>query len=292
MQVFFAFGYNKSGTTYLQQLLDAHPKANCPPEHHLNSVVKDLQDFLKRYRAVIQMFDERTARQGLRYNENHVFQHAMRGFISGFITDGARPGTTHFGLNDNSMWLNLPFFAAIFPTSRFIGMVRDPRAVAVSLYNHRLRTESKFEESGITLSQVAKGVGKAWASCMMNYEKFAAAPALAQRFCVTRYEDLAGPEKASALSRVYTFLGLDADSKIVEKALAENDFSSRKAKAGTGAGFLRSGSAKTWRTELSADDVAAVEAGAGHFLAMHGYAPFDATARKTYKGQRTENAAN
>ena len=54
MQIFFTFGYNKSGTTYLQQLPDAHPKANCPPEHHLSGFAKYMQNFAKQYRALIQ----------------------------------------------------------------------------------------------------------------------------------------------------------------------------------------------------------------------------------------------
>ena len=83
MKIFFAVGYNKSGTTFLQQLLDSHPDANCPPEHHIDVVAKNLEVFLKQYRSVIQSIDDRTAHQGLRFNENHMFRHAMRGFSLG-----------------------------------------------------------------------------------------------------------------------------------------------------------------------------------------------------------------
>lgn len=280
MQIFFALGYNKSGTTYLQRLLDEHPRANCPPEHDLKSVARYLQAFLRKYRTTIQTIDDRTARQGLRYNENHVFQHAMRGIVTGFITDHAKPGTTHFGLNDNFMWRNLPFYGAIFPEARFVGIVRDPRAVAVSLYNHRLRTEPRFKNSGITLSMTAEGVGRTWAECMAKYEEFATKPEFESRFHVVRYEDLAGTERDKALLGIYTFLGLDANDEIVERALASNDFADQRAKSVKGSEFLYSGPGEKWREELGDDDIASVEASAGRFLAAYRYTSFGRTMKE------------
>ena len=35
MKYFFCFGYPKSGTTYLQMLLESHPELSCPAEHKL-----------------------------------------------------------------------------------------------------------------------------------------------------------------------------------------------------------------------------------------------------------------
>ena len=276
--IFFAFGYNKSGTTYLQQLLDAHPNVNCPPEHHLNEAARYLQEFAKQYRTLIQATDERTARQGLRYNEEHVFRHAMHGLVSAFITDGAAPETTCFGLSDNLLWENLPFFAQIFPNARFIGIVRDPRAIALSLYHHRLRTEPEFRESGGSLLQTTREHSQTWTSCMAKCEEFAATPELAGRFHLVRYEDLVAPppNNVSTLSHVFSFLGLDTDVGLVQKFLADNDFAARKAVATSAPGFLDSGPTETWRGELDADTITTIETIAGRFLAAHGYQPFAA----------------
>ena len=274
MQVFLVFSHQKSGTTYLQQLLDAHPEINCPPEHLLRLFENNLRTLLKKYRPFIQEVDERTARQGLRYDEDHVFRHTMRGLISGLVTDGAAPETTHFGLSDNLAWQELPLYAEIFPNARFVGIVRDPRAIALSLYHHRLRTEpEEAKKSEFRLYGVTKVVSEDWGSCMAKYEAFAATPGFASRFHLARYEDLVDAgKKVSTLSDVFSFLGLNTNTELVEKILADHDFSARRAESG---GFLRAGPTEAWRTELSADDIAAIEAAAGRFLAMHGYQPFE-----------------
>lgn len=269
--LFFAIGYNKSGTTYLQQLLDGHPKANCPPEHHLISVTENIKKFSAEYQGVIKMFDDRTAKQGLRFNEKNVYRHALRAYITAFVTDGAKSGTTHFGLNDNSMWKELPYYARLFEQAKFVAIVRDPRAVALSLHSHRLRTEPEYAASGITLSQVAGGVGAAWFNTMQAYDQFCKRPALAARFHRVRYEDLAGPDKAETLQGIYDFLGLETDAKTLQKVLDANDFEKKKSTSKDGASFLNAGTSAKWQTALSPADLTAIRATSGKYMKVLGY---------------------
>ncbi|MCR9211276.1 MAG: sulfotransferase [bacterium] len=146
MNHFFLFGFNKSGTTFLQQLVDSHPQINCPPEHHFNSVINAIRSFCPQYKSIIESFDQRTGQQGIRFDDSLVMLHAFRGFVEAFMLCGADSEATHAGVNDNSMGLNLEFVAKAFPKSKFVAILRDPREIAVSLFHHKQRTEPEFRK--------------------------------------------------------------------------------------------------------------------------------------------------
>lgn len=272
MQRFFVFGYNKSGTTFLQQLLDSHPNVNCPPEHHFTSVIHNIYTFGNEYVKRITMFDERTAQQGIRFDESKVLMHTFRAFVEASMECGADTATTHVGVNDNSIGLSLEYYDAVFPESRFIAILRDPREIAVSLYHHKWRTEETFRQKNFTLSAVAKGLGPSWKQHMEKLSSFSIRKTVQDRLCVTRYEDLIGAEKNDEFARILSFLRVPYDAALLRDVLAANDFSVRKKNEAHGRGsFLRSGSADTWREELEPADVASIERKAGVQMLKFGY---------------------
>ncbi len=272
MQRFFVFGYNKSGTTFLQQLLDSHPNVNCPPEHHFKSVIHNIYTFGNEYLKRITMIDERTAQQGIRFDESKVLMHTFRAFVEASMECGADTTTTHVGVNDNSMGLSLEYYDAVFPESRFIAIVRDPREVAVSLYHHIWRTEENSRQKNFTLSVVAKAVGPSWKQHMEKLSSFSIRNTVQDRLCVTRYEDLIGVEKNAEFARILSFLRVPYDAALLRDVLAANDFSVRRKNNADGrVGFLRSGSADTWKEELDPADVASIERDAGVQMLKFGY---------------------
>ncbi|EGF27473.1 sulfotransferase family protein [Rhodopirellula baltica] len=270
MKKFFVFGYNKSGTTFLQKLLDAHPKVNCPPEHHLNSVISVIRSFCPQYKAVIESFDQNTGRQGIRFDENFVLHHAFRGFVEAFMFCEAHKEATHVGLNDNSMGLHLEFIDAIFPSAKFIAIVRDPREIAVSLFHHKMRTERVFPAKNGTLSVVARAVGPAWANHMQKLRNFEQTPSGREKLYITYYRDLIGGDRQTELHRIFAHLDVPVDEKLVGQILAQNSFAQATKKHQRN-GFLRSGRTDSWVNELVPEDVAAIESAAADSMLHFGY---------------------
>ena len=269
MQEFFAFGYNKSGTTFLQKLLDGHPAVNCPPEHHLTTIVEHLRHLARSYRDVIEQIDRNTARQGLRYSEDGVLRAGVPALVRAFMREGAGPGTTHVGLNDNTLGLNLPLFARLLPEARFIGIVRDPREIAVSLHHHRIRTEPAYLEAD-SLDKTASAVGEAWAEHMRRISAFQRDQAFADRLVVIRYEDLSGPEGAAQLDHIFRHLGVACERGQPAQIMAEVDVGMRR-KASPG--YLRGGPSDSWRTELSPAQITVLEGRASAHMKGLGYPP-------------------
>lgn len=272
MQRFFVFGYNKSGTTFLQQLLDSHPNVNCPSEHHFSSVIHNVYTFGQEYVKRITMFDERTAQQGIRFDESKVLMHTFRAFVEASMECGADTTTTHVGVNDNSIGLSLEYYDTVFPESRFITILRDPREVTVSLFHHKWRTEEISRQENLTLSAVAEAVGPSWKQHMEKLSSFSIRNSSQDRLCVTRYEDLIGAEKNAEFARILSFLRVPYDAALLRDVLAANDFSVRRKNEADGRGsFLRSGSADTWKEELGPMDVASIERNAGEQMLKFGY---------------------
>ncbi|MDF1755781.1 MAG: sulfotransferase [Verrucomicrobiales bacterium] len=275
-QRFFVFGLNKSGTTFLQSLINSHPSASCPSEHHFLSIWKVINSGLEGYRKVIEDFDEKTSRQGVAFNEEITGRDTYRAWLDSLFLTACREGDTHVGLNDNSLDSNLDFHAELFPDSKFLFILRDPRDVAVSLYYHRKRTEDGFD---IPLSRIASSVGKKWVSVIENVTNFS--EKYPGRIEIVRYEDLISDSKQSSLSRILKFLGLPASGSITAAMFEANDIARlRKKEAtvqgtvenGTGCspetnyGFYRTGTKGGWREELSEADIESIESSAGRLM--------------------------
>lgn len=245
MKKFIVTGYNKSGTTFLQQLLDAHPEVSCSPEHHIKTLIRELTIVSQKYKAVIEMFDNRTGRQGLRYRENRAIWRALRGFISEFFDESADAGLSAVGFNDNWIVDYLEPIRAMFPGVNFIFIVRDPRAVAVSLYHHLVRTEPHRVEN-IGLNQFCKGFGQLWVKHMELMRVWVNADGM--QSTVVKYEELVGATKLNEMQRICSRLGVDGSHGVVEGCFTAVNKKSVSLKE---SGFYRSGKSNSWRDELS-----------------------------------------
>lgn len=273
MKQFFVSGFNKSGTTFLQMLLDAHPTVSCPPEHHLLTLLKELSALCRNYAGVIESIDRNTARQGLRYDPGALTLDLVRQSLLSLLAFGAEPETTHAGLNDNSILLNGEIFARLLPEARFLFIVRDPREVAVSLWHHRMRTEPEFARQNPPLERFVLAACGNWRDHVRALSGFLAAHP--GRATAVRYEDLVSDRRDAELVALLDFLGVAHEPALRDGMWQATDFDRLKAReagrSGSAQGFFRAGRRDSWIERLSDEVVAAVAGLAAPEMDRFGY---------------------
>ncbi|MCA9195796.1 MAG: sulfotransferase, partial [Planctomycetales bacterium] len=125
MQLFLCFGPPKSGTTYLQRLLNAHPQISCPAEHHLDFLLKGMRRLFSEYNRGVALTDRRTGAQGAFQVNEELFQEFFRDFV---FKLAKAPGSDQkqFGLHDNEILKQIGFYRRLFPEARFVVIFRHP----------------------------------------------------------------------------------------------------------------------------------------------------------------------
>lgn len=247
MKFFFASGLNKSGTTYLQTLLDSHPAINCPSEQHLNSLITDLKSLGEKYHKTITGIDHTTSRQGVSFNHNAFTNNSLRTMLTTLASFGVTDATTHMGIHDNSLITRYTYWSSLFPAAQFIFIVRDPRAISYSIWRHRNRTDTAFAAANIPLKKSMQAMAETdWPRFTQNLRAFQELHP--NRVTVIRYEDLAGEQKQQHLSNLFTALDVDYDTGLVQGILQKNNFDSlQKEESATDGGYFHSGTDESWR---------------------------------------------
>ena len=273
MQRFFVSGFPKSGTTFLQMLLDSHPNINCPSEQNLSYLFQHLFKLSTNYRRVIRDMDRKTGGQGLRYDGQAFFAATMRAAVANLMESGATPEDTHFGINDNMMASHGDLVARLMPRTRFIFIVRDPREVAVSLWHHKLRTEPAFAERSPPITETVAFTARAWPAYLAKMQDFR--KKWPRRCHVVRYEDLRGNDRDRHLVQMLQFLEAPATGDTVRAMWKANDFDALRSreqnKEGEKAGFFRSGRTDSWRDEVPPAAIAELMAAVTPTMQRLGY---------------------
>ena len=206
----FVMGFPRSGTTLLEQMLDAHPGLQSMDEnpffnslanklrHHDSRILEDIgvlrqfdcDELRKRYHALVA---ERIPRQ---LNTRLVDKNPL-----------------------NMQWL--PMIYRLFPEAKIILAVRHPCDVVLSCYMQNFRSSSLAAACG-TLERLAH----AYVQTMVNWLEDVSIfhPSL----LVSRYEDLVD-DSVLQTSRIATFLELDDASSM----LAFDDHARNKGYIGT-----------------------------------------------------------
>jgi hypothetical protein len=275
--IFFVCGSMKSGTTWMQLLLDAHPAVSCGGEGH----------FVDRLAPAVQ-----TAFNA--YNEHIEWKNTQKiGGLAGYPRFGAadlafairtammllfaqQEGTREvaaIGEKTPDNILGMPFLDLVFPEAKFIVLVRDGRDCAVSGWFHNKRLAGDWLDSTFpTLQAYAAVTAAGWA------KEQAAAVAFAERVprrCLfLRYEDLVA-DTATRLGRAFDFLGVDADAAAVAACCRKADFAALAEGRSPGqedrASFFRKGAPGDWRNHFDPETSAAFEREAGAWLDHFGY---------------------
>jgi hypothetical protein len=154
----------------------------------------------------------------------------------------------------------IPFLAAAFPTGRFVALVRDGRAVALSLSRVDWWPDHHVVSQGTTPRSWEADGRDPWELCARNWvEELAAmerglAEVPGERVLRLRYEDLIA-DPSTQLDRLAGFAGLDP-SDDWERRVAALSFPDRN---------------EAWKRALPADALATIQAIQAPQLESYGY---------------------
>jgi hypothetical protein len=259
----FIVGMNGSGTTMLLQSLGNHP---------------DLYGF-KRETRVLPHFIAHAGKYGSLSDDGNFLRllrdlYSLRAFCQ---VNGGRPipvpedwrsmprdlasaidaGFRYFAVNeDKRRWaektpmhaLHITALAGLFPSARFIHMVRDGRDSAASFHRRWHRTPALTIHRWKTVVREARRQGTA----------------IGDRYLELRYEDLTA-QPALWMERVCAFLGLSFSPAVLQSRQPQMA-AAMKPKA---SGIVRNSG--NWRSYFTPRQIAELETIAGATLALGGY---------------------
>ena len=251
----FIGGQGKSGTTWIERLVDAHPQAACLGEGHfaagLGRAVHEALDGYNRLLAAnnahfheLEPFPALDAEAGI-----ELVRAALLLQFERILARNPEAALVAVRTPSELGWIAQ--LRAVFPAARFVHVLRDPRDVAVSLWWHgeRLRPGSMRERHG-DVAGLARELVPQWARHVAHVR--AAASACGALLHELRYESLSA-EPAEAAAALFAFLGLDASRAVVDASLGAASFERLSGRApgvvDPGSHF-RSGVAGAWRSEL------------------------------------------
>lgn len=276
----FVSGSPKSGTTWLQKILDAHPAIACAGEgHFVERIVNPMVRLLRDYNAKLKQVDERVFQGEAPYQplgEGEIVR-IVRGMVIKLMLR-QQPAESIAWLGDKTPRYteNLKELRILFPSARFVHIVRDPRDVAVSRLFHAKRAgyQDALTAGSDTYYEMIGNAASSWAQHNGNVEKFAEANvANAKALHQIRYEALLMDFDGVA-AEVFTFLEIDSGPAVVATIKDATDFerlSGRKQGEEDPASFFRKGIAGDWEGRLDARALEIIASHCGGAMRTLGY---------------------
>jgi hypothetical protein len=256
-QIFFVGGAPRSGTTWLQQILDSHPDASCKGE---GLFAKDL------YPPLEAAMTQRS--QALQRKNESLFAHTGGyplptpediEFLAGTtillaLSRQAGDKACHaIGEKTPENVFYFPRFRALFPRAKFIAIARDPRDVLTSAWYFFRKPapgeddrEAKMAFIRSALPSLAEG-----ARVMLAF-----GTQHPRDYRMVTYEKLR-QDPEPAVAALFRFLGLSDSIETVRACLEQTSFAritgGRPSGNAQNGAFLRNGVVGDWRTTLTAE---------------------------------------
>ena len=271
VNVFFACGAPKSGTTWLQSVLDAHPEVCCSGEgHFVQRFSLPAAQMINDYNAALSVEAEKVyeGRPSYQPVEQDEFDDMVRAFMLRRM--GARAGaeTRWIGDKTPAYVKQLGRLHHLFPQARILHMVRDPRDVAVSRLGFEARAgrARDLAPGAEDHRKVIEAAIAWWKDAITRVDAFSQAhPGLVHE---VTYRDLhADPIGTS--TALFDFLGVSTDQVQMARIAAATSFeamSGRRPGQEDASSFLRKGLPGDWRNGLDADSAELIQAECGEMM--------------------------
>jgi hypothetical protein len=255
LSVFFVCGAPKSGTTWLQRILDAHPEVTCSGEgHFIDRLAAPMAQVMSAYNTHLEGIARHVYEDRPYYDlvAQADYETTVRGFILERLRARATEETRWIGDKTPGYTHHLPQLRQLFPEAKFFHIVRDPRDVAVSRMAHtyRLGVVEALAPGAASYRKSLETAVRLWREAITAVDAFATDhPGL---ICEVRYGDLHDDPIGQA-ERLFNFLGAPTPRILMERIAAETSFQTM---AGRPPGeedltsFLRKGVPGDWRVRL------------------------------------------
>lgn len=275
-QIFFVGGTIKSGTTWLQLLLDAHPQVSCKGEgHFLDLMAPALKMAMDQYGRFIADRNQAVFNELAGYPQlsNEGLCSIVAFSIAVLLIEQSRhENVSAIGEKTPDNVRHLSELEALFPTAKFLLMVRDGRDCAVSGWFHNLRSSPDWARKYGSLDSYARSIADIWAAELAKAQEFADRHAARTR--QLRFEDLI-MNTEDTLAGVFEFLGVKTSESILARCRSQASFvnlsGGRRPGEEDRQSFFRKGVAGDWRNHLSDRIEAEFRERAGTWLDRFGY---------------------
>ena len=259
-ELFFIGAHPKSGTTWLQVMLNAHPEISCSGEgHFINRFAPLLETAVKTHGELI------ARKNGSIFREFEPFpvfgQEEFTYLVASAIclmmmraTDYQRVRVVGEKTPDNV--LHFTKLAAIFPRAKFLHVLRDGRDCVVSTWFHNLRINPEETQRRYpTMRDFVAFMAKSWNGYVDRGLLFQAANP--GRCLTVRYEDLvANPRETMRM--VFQFLSVDVSLGVLRRCVEAGKFETMSGGRQPGVedrtSFLRQGMPENWRQHMTPED--------------------------------------
>ncbi|HIJ63689.1 MAG TPA: sulfotransferase [Rhodospirillaceae bacterium] len=276
-QLFFVYGSMRSGTTWLQLMLDAHPAVSCRGEaHFLDRLVPSLQEAASRHNAYLEwknrsIFEEIGGYPT--FSVDHLRHLAVTAMLLLMAEQSKDKACVAVGEKTPDSIRFLPLLKILFPKAKFIHIVRDGRDSTVSAWFHNQRTSPEWlQQNYSSLDAFAAASADEWGKEMSLATEFATSHPAS---CFTlRYEDLL--ERPEALLKdILRFLGVKATAAQISACCAGTSFinltNGRQSGQEDRGSFFRKGTSGDWLNHFTPAMNDVFRDKAGRWLEHFGY---------------------
>jgi len=266
--VFFVCGCQKSGTTWLQRLLDQHAEIRCDGEGHPGDILAP---------AVAMALDAADREPRLARKVGSEARAATMRFVidqtlGRYVEEAEDPAAIRcVGDKTPESAARLELLVQLHPAARVIHVIRDGRDGTVSGWAHhgRAGTQDRFA----TFADYAELFARSfWVPYIRTARAVGAG--LGGRYLEVRYEQLLADPRGET-GRMLEHLGVDAGESSVDACVAGASFDrlsgGRRRGQADDASHWRKGVSGEWRTAFDADALERFERHAGDLMDELGY---------------------
>lgn len=253
----FVVGAARSGTTWVYDILTAHPQVAGVYESWL----------FTRNNGLGSLFNSAhwpPNRSGLsRLLEREALLEETRAFADSLLASALAPEHRFLVEKSPSHVFAVPLIHELYPRSRFIHVLRDGRDVTVSV---RAAARSWVPQWRQAFGRSVATSARAWSHAVRRARKLGAR--LGDQFLEVRFEEIKRDPRA-AYQRLLGFCGISYDETLLEQIHEQTDFA-RNYKSNE-EGFRRGGRVGDWRTHFNIVDAIQFNLAAGDTLIETGY---------------------
>ena len=276
-ELFFVVGCQKSGTTWLEKILNGHSEMVCRGEAIFGVVLQPaLQQALGTFNQHIKDRNTQVDQAGadMLFNEvqlDYLFLTAAGLIMSNWLK---KPNIKAIGEKTPEHAKAIPLFERYFPAAKYVHIIRDGRDVAVSGWFHNVRyAGERFAQQFPTMPTYIKYLCEHhWIPYITAAQQFGQSHP--DRYFELRYEQLHEDPK-TIVEQLLNFLNVDASQQAVMQCLEAGAFKTLTKGRAEGDedknSFYRKGVAGDWKNHFDDAATEAFEQTGGEMLRQLGY---------------------